>query len=207
MLLSATTLRTDYLTGLNVSDSASVSMLERALARAEAAVAKYLGYPGPSPTWASTSYTLRLAARRFDSNRLTLPVAPVTAVTSVYQDNDLVFGASTQVSSSDYELETLGNGAILHLLPSGSTGAWYTRERSIKVSLTAGYANEAAIPAGLADAVYRWVADWFLRRVNRHLGSLAQGQVNQAIRELEAIPPDVEGLLAQWRMMGTVGVS
>ena len=80
MLLSATTLRTDYLTGLNVSDSASVSMLERALARAEAAVAKYLGYPGPSPTWASTSYTLRLAARRFDSNRLTLPVAPVTAV-------------------------------------------------------------------------------------------------------------------------------
>lgn len=207
MLLSATTLRTDYLTGIAASDSTSVDVLGRALARAEAAVAKYLGYPGTSPTWESTSYVLRLAARNLDRQQLTLPVAPVTAIASVYQDLDLAFGASTAVSSSDYEQESRDNGAVLHLLPNGTTSAWYTKARSIKVTLTAGYANEAAIPKSLADAVYRWVADWWLRRVNRHLGSMAQGQVNQSLRNLEAIPPDVEALLAPWRLLGVLGVS
>jgi hypothetical protein len=206
-LLSTTTLRTDYLPGVASGDSDNIAILGRALARVEILIARYLGYPGASPTWESSSYTLRVAGTTQQPRILALGLAPITAIASIYQDLNLVFDSSTLVASSDYEQENLANGARLYLLPLGTTPSWYTQVRSIKVTCTAGYANEAAVPKPLADACYRWVADWWLRRTNRHLGSIAQGQVNQGLRELEAIPGDIEALLASWRLLGTVGVT
>lgn len=208
-LLSTDTLRTDYLPGVSSGDTETIAVLGRALSRAEAAVARYLGYPGHVPTLASQSYTLRLAAREYDAEVLTVPVVPVTAIASVHQDLLRVFGADSAVSASDYEQENLRNGTLLRLLPSGNFSRWYTRERTIKVVCTAGYANEAAAPPELADAIYRWVADWYLRREIRHLRSVAAsaGAINQGIADMEAIPPDIEQLISPYMLLGSVGAT
>lgn len=210
-LLTYSTLRTDYLSDVASSDSAAEAVLGRALNRAEDLVSRHLGYPGAAPSWASATRTLRLEARRADRTRLLLPVAPVASITSVYQDLDLAFGASTLVTSTDYELETLRTGAYLHLLPSATIGAWYTQPRSIQVTLVAGYANEAAIPDDLAHAVYSWVADWWMKRRIRHLDNVSQGGVSQGVNQgigitpLGAIPFDVREVLESYVLMSATG--
>jgi len=205
-LLSSTTLRTDYLPEVQAADTASMTTLAAALARAEATIAEHLGYPGASPTWESTSYTLRL--RAVVGDRLILPVAPVTAIASVYQDESMVFGADTAVSPADYEREDLKGGAILHLLPEAtSVATWSDKHRAVKVTCTAGYANEAAIPKGLAHAVYGWVADWWLRRRVRHLENTSQGGTSQTFAALAKLPADVAAQVAPWMLLGRLGAS
>ena len=201
-MLSTSTLLSDYLTGVASDDTASVTTLGRALTRVESLTANELGYPGVNPTLASTSYVQRIQGLSSSPKALLIPLAPVTALASVYQDLDQVFGTDTLIASSDYELEVFANGAYLHLLPRGNTSRWLTAERSIKVSCTAGYADEAAMPAALADALYRWVASWWLRRTSRHLTSQAQGQVTQGLAKLDACPPDVEEILVNFRLLG-----
>lgn len=204
-LLSATTLRTDYLPDVASSDANANAVLARALQRAEDLVSRYLGYPGTSPTWASTSYTLRLAARRSDTSRLLLPVAPVTAITSVYQDTTMAFAASSLVDSGDYELESLRNGAYLRLLPDATVGSWSTAARVIKVTCTAGYANEAAVPDDLAHAVYGWVADWWMKRRVRHLETGSQGGASQSFAAGGQLPDDVREIADAYLLLGTFG--
>lgn len=205
-LLSTTTLRTDYLPDVSSVDSDAISVLGRALQRAEDLVSRHLGYPGASPSWASATHTLRLQARRSDPTRLLLPVAPVASITSVYQDLEMSFGASSLVSSSDYELETLRNGAYLHVLPTATgLGAWYTVDRTIKVTLVGGYANEAAIPDDLTHAVYGWVADWWMRRRVRSLASSSQGGSSQNMADLATIPADVQDILADYVLISHLG--
>jgi len=201
-LLSTTTLLADYLPGVASTDDASVATLGRALTRVENFAANELGYPGSNPTLASTSYVLRLAGMSTSPKTLLIPVAPVTALASVYQDPDQEFSSASLIASSDYELEVSGNCAEIHLLPRGNTSRWFQEERSIKVTCTAGYATEADMPTALADALYRWVASWWLRRTSRHLTSQAQGQVTQGLAKLEDIPPDVEGILVNFRLLG-----
>lgn len=205
-LLTYATLRTDYLPDIASGDTGASTVLGRALDRAEALVSQRLGYPGASPTWASTSYTLRLTGSRVDTQRLLLPVAPVTAITSVHQDLDLGFGAAFEVASTQYELEALRNGAYLNILPTATTIArWYVQNRAIKVVCTAGYANEAAIPKDLAHAVYEWVADWWLGRRARGLESSSQAGTSQQRAPLAAIPQDVQDLLAPYVLLSAAG--
>jgi len=209
-LLTFDTLRGDYLPDVSASDTESEAILGRALDRVEGLISEYLGYPvgasGAAPTWASTSYTLRLRAVRGDDQRLLLPVRPVTAVASVYQDTNMEFAAADLVTSTDYETEHLRGGTYLHLLPDAtSIAAWSTLPRSIKVSCTAGYTNEAAIPKALADAAYRCVADWWTGRRTRAMESTSQGGVSQTRGELKALPADTREILTPWMLLGRLG--
>jgi len=206
-VLLSSTLASDYLAGVASTDTATTAILARALVRAESQVAVHLGYPGLSATLESTSYTLRLRGSRIEPKRLLIPVAPVTAVASVYQDLDLAFGSGTLINSGDYEREDLRCGSYLNLLPTGQTSTWFTAERSIKVTCTAGYADEAAMPTVLADAIYRIVADWWLRRTNRHLGSISAGGQNQSVLDLKDANPDALAILEKFRILGSVGIS
>lgn len=211
-LLTYATLRTDYLPDIASGDTGATAVLGRALDRAEALVSQHLGYPGTSPTWASTSYTLRLTGPRVATQRLLLPVAPVTAITSVHQDLDLAFGAATEVASTQYELEALRNGAYLNILPTATTIArWYTQSRAIRVVCTAGYANEAAIPKDLAHAVYGWVADWWMKRRVRSFDNVSQSGSSQGVDKgigitpLGAIPDDVREILSAYLLLSAAG--
>ena len=206
-LLSTTTLKVDYLTGLSASDSVTEATLGREVTRAEAVAARELGYPGTVPTLASGSYVLRLAASRLSTDRLALPVAPVTAIASVYQDTDQVFGASTEVVSTDYERVDYPTGSLLILLPSSVASSWYTGEREIKATVTAGYANEAAIPADLADAIYLLAASRWTRRNTREILNKSADSQSESFRDFAAIPKEVADIFARYALMGTVGAS
>lgn len=205
-LLSSTTLRTRHVPDVQSADTTAVAQLDALLAAAERAAAAYLGYPGAAPSWGSTTYTLRIEAQG-DAGKLYLPVAPVTAIASIYQDTLMQFGASTAVASTEYEQEDTRHGPILHLLPTGTVGAWSTVRRAIKVTCTAGYANEAAIPLDLADAVYRWAADTWNRRRTRALKSSSQGGVSQTFTDLGPPPGDVEAVLAEYLLWPRLGVA
>lgn len=209
-LLSATTFRTQYLPGVSAADSDSVTRITAILARAEERVVAFLGYPLQSgatvAAWSTGAYVLRLGFRTPVRTRLALPVHPVTAIASVYQDTDKAFGATTLIASGDYEQENLPNGAYLHLLPTGSTGAWYTGDREIKVSCTAGYANEAAIPLVLADAVYRLAQHRYQRAQTGHLDSTSKNGQSESFSEDEDIPARIQNTLSSYRMIGMVGV-
>ena len=207
-LLTYATLLTDYLPDVAETDTDAEAVLGRALNRVESLIATELRYPGAAPAWASTSYTLRLCALRSQRDILVLPVAPVTAIASVYQDENMEFGAETAVLSADYEREDLRHGALLHLLPDAtSIASWSTTPRAVKVSCTAGYANEAAIPKALADAAYRTVADWWTGRRTRTVSSESAGGASQTFRDLVTLPADVRLMLAPWRLLGSLGAS
>ena len=208
-LLAAATLVSDYLgNGIASSDATTLAVLGRALQRAEDLLARRIGFPGAAPTLASGSYTLRVEASRNNTRRLLVPIAPIASFTTIHQDLDVSFGSDTLIASTDYEAETLNNGTYLHLLPTGTTAAWYTEPRSIKVVCVAGYATEAAIHDDLADAIYRTVADWWVRRQNRHISSVSAHGTSQSYQELSGpIPKDVEQQLADWTFLGQMGVS
>lgn len=176
------------------------------LATAEQETALYLGYTGTSPTWESASYTLRLEAGG-DTAKLYLPVNPVTAIASIYQDNLLQFGAGSDVASTDYEQQDTTHGPILHLLPSGLTAAWLTRTRAVKVTCTAGYANEAAVPRALADAVYRWASDAWNRRRVRTVDNASQGGTSLTFKALGPPPADVATVLDEYVLWSRLGVA
>lgn len=207
MLLSVSTLRSDYLDGVADTSEKVTSILGRALQRAEDYAAVFLGYPGEVPTLASQSYTLRLQALRNTDRELWVPLAPITTLTSIHQDERLLFGASSLVPSADYELVSLRQGTKIRLLPEGSTASWSATEASIQLVATAGYANEAALPTPLADALYQHVANWWLRRANRHLQFTRQTNAGQTYTSLPELEAHIKGLLAPYALLGNLGVS
>ena len=210
-LLSYATLITDYLPEAP-SDATSQAVRGRALERAERAAAGALGYPGASPTWASATYALRLEELTTEPTMLRVPMLACT-LTDVRQDASLVFGASTIVPSSDYETETTTHGLILHLLPLGTTPSWYTGRRQVLVNCSGGYTNEAAIPVDLAGIVYRWTAEWWLKRRVRHLSSTSQGGSSQSYlggvgdQSLGDMPDDVREALGAWMLWSAMGAA
>jgi hypothetical protein len=206
-LLSTTTLIDDYLPGVSTSDTAAVATLGRALDRVEGMVAAFLGYPGATPTLASTSYTLRLAGVSVEPTRLLIPAYPVTAISSVYQDEELTFAASTLVDSGDYEQVNVRGATYLDLLPTGDTGSWLTGRRSVKVTCTAGYANEAAMPKALADLIYQAVADWYKARAYRVQTNRSEGGVSVGLVAPKDLSDELKEALAPWVILGTVGAT
>src|SRR3990167_7885513 len=136
-----------YLPGLAAAGTDEDTALATLITRAEAATARYCGYPpasdGATPTMASTSYTLYVRARVPESSpswgdgpegyrTLRLPVRPVTAVASVYSDIDESYPASTLVASTDYTRD--GNTGELRLKTTAVLGSWSPEKRAQKVA-------------------------------------------------------------------------
>ena len=205
-LLSAETLRTVYARGdIPAAEDTTLGVMLGAI---EVATARYLGYPttntatGAQPLLDATSYTLRLDGDGTET--LYLPVAPVTAVTSVYQDATQAFGTGTDVDSGDYELVNYPGGAKLVLLPTSTTGSWAEGHRTIKVTVTAGYATEAALPDDLVHALYAWALASYRAQPARHLESTSKGGASQTLRPL-TMPDDVRELLQPLRLGAAYG--
>lgn len=202
-LLSADTLAARYLGELRPTDADSMAVLGEALETVESLVATYLGYPGVNPSLASATYTLRLS--RLTSTRVTLPLAPVSSITSVAQSDSFDFlAAYSAISASNYELVPLKNGAYIDL-KNGYT--WLSGSRVIQVICVGGYADEAAMPRVLADAIYRTAADWYARRSSRTTQSSSGSGSSVSYAPLSELPVDVQTMLARWVLLGTWGVS
>lgn len=132
------------------------------------AFASYCGWPAASatalPTMESASYTFYVTGE--GGRDLLLPVRPITAVSSVYDDPTLDFTASTYlVSSSDYTLTWIpGTGQMLRLSSTATHGVWSTTPGAIRIVCTAGYAT---VPDGLKRIAEMAVRNWWDMRKTR----------------------------------------
>ena len=148
------------------------TLLGTLITEAEGMIARFCRYPRPSattsPTMASTSYTLYAdgCGRAF----VRLPVAPITAVSAVYDDPDRAYGASTLLGSSDYSIvgeraDTIELSASAGIF-SGSSAS--PARRAVKVTCTAGFAT--------ADAELKACIGWMVKHLfeERRRGSKPQ---------------------------------
>ena len=159
-----------YLPG--ITGTGEDTTLDTLIARVGAAIAEYLGYPpasaGASRTVESATYTLYSGRRELieiaeEGRRLCLPVAPITAVTSIYDDPNEEYGSETLVSSSDYTICGEWNNEI-RLKALSTHGAFSDPDdapRAVRAIVVAGYSS---IPEELKHAAGLAVAHNYARR-------------------------------------------
>lgn len=176
-----------------------------AIRAAEAQAATFLGWPaeaGASSTLESSARVRYLdGPRPGEPMELQLPVAPVSAITSVHQSFDETWTSTTLVDASDYAL--IGpTGRVRVVFDSGVR--WYSGRRVIRVAYTAGYTRES-LPGDLLDALARLATHTLtLSRGGRSESrSRAGGSVTYRSRR---IPSDVRESLTPFRQPGSHGV-
>jgi len=152
-LVSAATLR-EYLPEIGDNTSADTE-LNSLIARVEAAVARYLGFPPPASSSSFTTldqstYTLYLDGPTYlDRNVLQLPIKPVVSITSIFSDIERRYEAGSALTLSNIDID-LVNGRLI-IKPYTST-AFDRGYRAIKITFVAGY-DTAAPPADLVHAI------------------------------------------------------
>lgn len=134
------------------------------ITRADAVLAEWCGFPrvdGSSyATLEAATYTHYLNGPDARSGRtLTLPVRPVTSVTSIHddRDRDWTYGASDLVDSGDYTLDEVEGRVYLH--DDSTHGGWSAGERVIKVVYVAGY--DTGAEPHITQAIAQLVAHWW----------------------------------------------
>lgn len=141
-LVSVATLKT-YLP--EISGTAADAELSSLLNRIEASVSQFLGFPSIALdsgaftfSLSSQTYTLHIDSPMYDDlSVLQLPIRPIISITSVHSDPNLVYGADTEIESSEYILDKkLGR---LILKPNTATIGFSTAFRANKVVCTAGF--------------------------------------------------------------------
>lgn len=222
MLLSVNTLFERHLSDMDVSDTALAQRAEGILAALEQSAAVWMGFPAAPEapagalvhaTWEERDYVLFPKARDRGA-RLVLPLAPVSDISEIYSSARASWPAdgspgsdALEVSASDYSIEPLQTHTVLHRLDTASTSIWLSRPRGTRVVCTAGYATEADLPTGVADALYLAVADRIRGAATRALASSSQGGSSQSLREVKDLPMDVQLLLAPYRLLGRLGAA
>jgi len=186
------------------STSADDSLLTVLIGRAEVAIARYLGYPpasvGADPTIESASYTRRSGEPGVfidpeDLTRLYLEPYPVTAISSVREDETLIFPASSEVASGDRE-QRGGKGQIIQLLPLSSHGEFSTARGAVRVAFTAGFTS---VPVDIELAAIEYVAHLYNEMNRRGLASVSEGGLTTAYRD-PGLPANVRELLSRYRL-------
>ena len=93
---------------------------------------------------------------------IVIPVAPVSAISSItYID---AAGATQTLSTSVYRSDIYSQPARIALGASQSWPTTDTRPNAVTVTIAAGYANAAAVPAVAKQAILLLVADWWKNR-------------------------------------------
>ena len=190
-------------------DSAEDTLLGVLIGRAGVALARHCGYPpasaGGAPTLESASYTRYSGdggcwVDSRDSRILHLEPWPVTAISSIYDDTDEEYGASTLVDSGDYSIVGT-SGSMVRLTTSSTHGSWSRAERAVKVAFTAGFSS---VPSDLEHAAIELVLHWWgLRRRRGHTAMVTPDGMNTSYRD-EDIPAHVRQLVAPYRLPSVV---
>jgi hypothetical protein len=187
----------------HLSSSSEDSTISTLIARADAELAAWCGFPSASaagsPTLESTSYTEYLDGPAvLDPRVLLLPVRPVTSITTIHDDRDAdgTYGAADLVDSGDYVLD--GRTGRVHLLTAATHGGWSARKRAIKVVFVAGY--DTGAHKIIAEAISALVAHWLTLRNTQGRASTTQGGQSAAARP-ETLPDRVRELMSPYRML------
>lgn len=180
-----------------MAGTASDTRIDTIIARADALMAAYCGYPpysggGGARSMTSQSYvTYHDGPSATEPDVLCLCVRPVTAIGSIYVDTTRVYGASSAfVSGVDFERDDLLG--ILVLLPAAAR-TWSAGFRSIKASFTGGFVTTPPDLVALAAMTTRHL--WDLREVQ---GETAYGIGGDTATRTDfdaAIPASVRAML------------
>jgi|GEM_PF-6620801 len=136
----------------------------------------------------SKSYTQFYSGR--NSPSLMLAMAPVTAVSKIYEDGLRAFGASTEVAAADRIVEPCGRVTAFN-----NRSAWAKGTYNIKVIYTAGY-SLATLPASVALAVKEWCAAAYFKAKNRRHDVQSESLGDKTITYIQVdIPPQVASAL------------
>lgn len=190
-----------------LTGTAEDATLDVLIARAGQMMAMWCGYPRASatsaPTMESTTYVLDLDGP--GGRDLVVPVWPLTAVTSIYDDPAGDFGADTLVDAADYAILD-GTRGVVRLRSTSVHGAWSTGSRTIRVTCTAGYtAPDAALQHACAMVVKHL---WSLRRVQGAV-SASQGGASTAREDAALLPREAVDALWPYvlpsRLLGGYG--
>lgn len=122
-----------------------------------------------------------------------IPLAPVTAIASIkYTD---VAGVLTTITGTDYQLDAKAQGKFPRVLPAYGISWPYAREdvNAVVVEFTAGYADAAAVPAPIKQAMLLHLGWHYEHREMEPFGMGGDGVWGQMERALER-------KLADWRI-------
>lgn len=181
-----------------LTGTAEDTTLDTLIARADAVLASWCGFPAASasvdPTLEATAFTEYYHAPSPREPRLLrLRVRPVTTLTSVHWDSAYDASYSTEVVSGDRTLDGVEGTIWLHP-DATSISAWPKQYRGIKVVYTAGYNTGA--DARITQAIAALVSHWWAMR--RHLG--VEGFSNEdggmSVTSPAGIPDHVKILIA-----------
>ena len=180
-----------------LSGSGADAIITSIISRVETQFSQFLGFPRADSnvyTLDSTTYTLYLDGPMFsDAEVLVLPVKPVTAITSIHSDVERVYGSSSLIAASEYELDVV-NGRVI-LKPNQATQVFDNSFRAIKVVCTAGFTSA---PADLEHAICYQSALVFRGRSNIGQTSISQRQASVRLKRM-MIEDEVKEILFNYR--------
>jgi len=191
----------------DLSGTTQDALIDTLIGRADEYLAAYCGFPrsdtSSEPSLTTQTYTLYLDGPTWgDARVLSLPVFPIVTVTSIFDDTDRVYGAATEVASSDWELD-IARGLVL-LKNSSTQGLWTSSWRAQKVTATLGYTDAAGhVPQILRHAGAELVWHWFRLMRERGHKSVNVGAGSAALIDQE-VPPYVLELAAPFRLPGSL---
>lgn len=181
-----------------ISGTGLDTTLEALIEAADQALAAWCRFPLPSSggerTLTSASYVLYLDGP--GGQELWLPMAPVSAVASIYDDPDCAYGSTTLVDSGDYTL--FADEGLVRLDYDAVHGTWSKTGRALKVSCTAGYSST---PDWVRHACAMLVAHWWRREIPE-IGAKPDELANVSDRvRMMPLPPSVRSAIAPARRL------
>lgn len=196
MALVTTDILKEYLP--EVTGTGANTELSNLLDRVEATIARWLGFPAPdssnTPTLAVSTYTLYIDSYWIDDiSVLQLPIKPVVTITSVHSDPDRVYGSSTEITASEYDIDK--QQGLLIIKTNTSTVGFSRSYRSNKVVGTFGF---TLFHKDVIHAVCVYASQL-------HRAKSSQGKKSIAIKGTttsyspNTIPPEVKEILYPYR--------
>jgi len=182
-----------------LTSTGSDTELDTYIARATEALASYCYFPpataGQTATLVAGSYVFYLdgpdPAR---PDELVIPVRPLVSITSIYDDENRAYGASTEVASSNWDLD-LGSGRVI--LKTTSSHAWSTARRAIKATAICGIAT-LQVTEQVQNAIAEVVAHNWTRKRTANLQNANQGGQSMTFVGQMYIPEAAKYLIHQY---------
>lgn len=158
------------------------------------------GADGTAPSLESATRTYYSTPGQIwvDGLSLWLPIKPITSITSIYDDESLLYPASSLVSSGDY---ALGDAGEIRLSTQAAHGGWSRTNRAVKVTAVAGYTT---VPGMLKAACAQLVAHLYHLPQQGNASNRSQRGASVGFNSRE-LPAHVKELAAPYRSTLWVG--
>jgi hypothetical protein len=174
------------------------------ITRVEGYIARYLGFPlsdsATSYTLDQSTYTLFADGSMYGLEYvLQSPIKPIVSITSIHSDADRVYGSSTLIDSSQYEIDKELGRVILD---DTSPDTFDRGFRAIKIVGSFGFSTSNP-PSDLVHAICVYCAH--LQRAKSNQGNVSITQRNSTVTlSPRTMPEEVKEILRGYRNVSTI---